>query len=117
MAERFPHLHDAHDRGIDLVLPILVDTFLRCFLLFRLWKMKRKIRTLLVDGDRCNVSIAYRLFHLNLVDLNPEEFVRKLVVELKLVVSLHFASFGNLGEHTSFAAGQRLKRAAHFTVL
>lgn len=36
VAERFPHLHDAHDRGVDLVLPVLVDAFLRGFLLFRL---------------------------------------------------------------------------------
>lgn len=66
-----------------------------------------KIRTVFVNGIDA-MSQAYRLFHLNLVDLNPEEFVRKLIVELELVVSLHFASFGNLGEHTSFAAGQRL---------
>lgn len=81
VAERFPHLHDAHDRGVDLVLPVLVHALLRGLLLLR------------------------RLLHLDLIDLYSKELIRKLIVKLELVVILDFAPLRNLGDDAGLAAG------------
>lgn len=59
----------------------------------------------------------YRFLHLDLVDLDPEQFVSKITIEIETVSILHFFPSGVLVEYTCFSAGQGLQRAPELTVL
>lgn len=62
-------------------------------------------------------SNAHRFFHLNLVDLDSEEFVGEVSVEGEPVEVGHLPAARQLVDHTSFAARQRLQGATQLTVL
>ena len=47
---------------------------------------------------------SYRFFHLDLVDLDPEEFVFEVVVARELVSVLDVFALRDLGEDPGFAA-------------
>lgn len=51
----------------------------------------------------------YRFLHLDLVDLDAEQFVFKIVVEIETVSVLHIFSPRVLVEDTCFSAGQGLQ--------
>lgn len=60
---------------------------------------------------------SHRLFHLNLVDFDAEEFVFEVAVEVEAISVLHVFPSWNFIEYASFPAGQRLKRALELFIL
>lgn len=48
----------------------------------------------------------YRLFHLDLVDLDPEELVFEVIIAGELVTVLHVFALGRFGEHTGLSTCQ-----------
>lgn len=66
-------------------------------------------------ADICN--LFYRLLHLNLVDLDAEQFVLKIVIEIETVSILHVFPSRVLIEDACFATGQGLQRTPELTLL
>ena len=48
----------------------------------------------------------YRFFHLDLVDLDPEELMFEVIVAGELVAVLHVFALGEFGEDSSLPTGQ-----------
>ncbi len=59
----------------------------------------------------------YRFLHLDLVDLDAEQFVFKIVVEIETVSILHVFPSRVLVEDASFSAGQGLQCASELSLL
>lgn len=62
-------------------------------------------------------SYFYRFLHLNLVDLDAEQFVFEIVVEIETVSILHIFPSRVLVEDPCFSAGQRLQRTPELSLL
>lgn len=62
-------------------------------------------------------SIFYRFLHLDLVDLDAEELVFKVIVEIEAVAILHIFPSRVLVEHTCFSTGQGLQGTPELSVL
>lgn len=69
MAEGLSHLHDSHDRCINLILTVLENSLLGRLLLLRLEHVPIN---LILNVPINSEPIAYRLFQLDLIDLNSE---------------------------------------------
>lgn len=80
-------------------------------------KIKRTVSIIFVFFFFATELKSYRFLHLDLVDLNPKELIRKFIVELELVIVFDLAPLRDLGDDAGLAAGQRLERAAQLAVL
>lgn len=63
------------------------------------------------------VKCFYRFLHLDLVDLDPEQFVFKIVIEIEAVSILHVFPSRVLVEYTCFSTGQGLQCTPELTLL
>lgn len=82
MAQSLPHLHDPHNSSVNLVLTVLKDSLRGAGLLLHLepitaLKYKKPQHS---QRQENTASVTNRLFHLDLVYFDPEEFVFKIVV-------------------------------------
>lgn len=59
----------------------------------------------------------YRFFHLDLVDLDAEQFVFEIIVEIEAVSILHVFPSRILVEDACFPAGQGLQRTPELPLL
>lgn len=59
----------------------------------------------------------YRFLHLDLIDLDAEQLVLKLIVEIEPVSVLNIFPTGVLIEYAGFSAGQGLQRTPELSVL
>lgn len=59
----------------------------------------------------------YRFFHLDLVDLDPEEFVFEVIVTRELVSVLHVFALGDFVDDARLATCQRLQGPPQLAVL
>lgn len=59
----------------------------------------------------------YRFLHLDLVDLDAEQFMFKIIVEVETVSVLHVFPSRVLVEDACLSAGQRLQRALELSLL
>lgn len=66
---------------------------------------------------KCLNQYFYRFLHLDLVDLDPEQFVFKIIIEIETVSILHFFPSRVLVEYACFSAGQGLQRTPELTLL
>lgn len=48
----------------------------------------------------------YRFFHLNLINLDPEELVFEVIIARKFVPILHIFAFWDFGEDACFSTGK-----------
>lgn len=118
MAQSLPHLHDPHNSSVNLVLTVLKDSLRGAGLLLHLEPIRRlQWKPQYLKQREDTATDTNRLFHLDLVNFDPEEFVFEVVVAWKLVAVLHVFTFWDLGEHTSFPAGERLQSAPQLVVL
>ena len=53
MGERLAHLHNAHDRNVDLIMPVLEHPFVSGLLFFRLLKININIFESNTTGQLC----------------------------------------------------------------
>lgn len=63
------------------------------------------------------IGLSYSFFHLDLVDLNPEELVFEIIIARKLVSIFYVFAFWGFGENSCFPTGQGLQSTPQFTVL
>lgn len=81
MAQSLPHLHDPHNSSVNLVLTVLKDSLRGAGLLLHLEPIKTlKYKPQYSQGQENTATDTNRLFHLDLVYFDPEEFVFKVVV-------------------------------------
>lgn len=59
----------------------------------------------------------YRFFHLNLVDLYPEELMSEIIITCELITVFHIFAFGAFSQDSGFATSQRLKCPPQLSVL
>lgn len=59
----------------------------------------------------------YRFLHLDLIDLDAEQLVFKIIVEIEPVSVLNIFPTGVLVEDAGFSAGQGLQRTPELSVL
>lgn len=116
MTQSFTHFHNAHNSRIDLILSILINSLFRCLLFFRLWNAKSN-QLVMIPSEIQPSPNTHSFFHLNLINLYSEQFVRKFVVELKFVLVFDFTPARYFRDDTCLAASQRLQRAFQFTIL
>ena len=90
MVHRLAALHDAHDGGLRLVMPVGGDALVRFLVLLR------------------------RFLELDLVDLDAVLGVGKGEVDGEGVGSVDVAALGVLGEDAVSGAGERLEGAVEF---
>lgn len=101
VTESLSHFHNSNYCCINLILTILVDSLLCSLLLLRLQRINSSFKIPLLKYYTF-VLKSYSFFHLNLIDLDSEEFICEFVVELKSVTILNFSPFGNLRDHPCF---------------
>lgn len=81
MAQSLPHLHDPHNSSVNLILTVLKDSLRGAGLLLHLEQITRFKQKSQCSEQQGNTGTnTNRLFHLDLVDFDPEEFVFEVVV-------------------------------------
>lgn len=68
-------------------------------------------------AKEAEVFVFYRFFHLNLVDLDAEQFVFKIHVEVEAISVFHVFPSRVLVEDSGFPAGQGLQCALQLSLL
>lgn len=68
-------------------------------------------------GNKESCCCFYRLLHLDLIDLDAEQFVFEVIVEIESVSVLHVFASGVLVEDSSLSTGEGLQRAIELSLL
>lgn len=113
MTQLLPHLHDAYNCSVYLVLAVLEDSFRGRRVFFRLFNTATErvyysnisvltLSSLIARNLIKYLNLPYRLFHLNLIYLDPEVFISEVAGEHKLITRRHILALRQIQTRVRF---------------